>query len=89
MFDLCNYRDIFGKPNKGVHSYRIFNIAIVDTVLTLVAAMLINKYYFNKEFLDMNVLKIFLVLLIISIGVHKLFCVKTTLTNVVFKDKTQ
>lgn len=27
---LCEYKDIFGIPNEGVHSYRLFNIAIVD-----------------------------------------------------------
>ena len=23
--DICNYKNILGKPNKGDHSYRIFN----------------------------------------------------------------
>ena len=26
---LCKYSDILGVPKKGVHSYRIFNIAII------------------------------------------------------------
>ena len=27
---FCEYKDIFGKVGEGVHSYRIFNIAIVN-----------------------------------------------------------
>jgi hypothetical protein len=27
---FCKYKNIFGEEGKGVHSYRIFNIAIVD-----------------------------------------------------------
>lgn len=38
MFDLCKYKDILGRPNEGVHSFRIFNIAIVDVLLTILAA---------------------------------------------------
>jgi hypothetical protein len=39
---LCKYKDIFGIPGKGVHSYRFFNIAIVDVFLTLVLSYLLS-----------------------------------------------
>ena len=39
---LCKYKDYFGEPGKGVHSYRIFNIAIVDVVMTLIGALIIS-----------------------------------------------
>jgi hypothetical protein len=32
---LCEYKDYFGESGKGVHSYRIFNFAIVDVMMTL------------------------------------------------------
>jgi len=32
---LCEYKNYFGESGKGVHSYRIFNIAIVDVIMTL------------------------------------------------------
>ena len=32
---LCEYKDYFGALGKGVHSYRIFNFAIVDVIMTL------------------------------------------------------
>jgi len=35
---LKAYRDILGKPNKGVHKYTFLNTAIVDYVLTIIGA---------------------------------------------------
>ena len=32
---LCQYKDIFGKVGEGIHSYRFFNIAIADVLLTI------------------------------------------------------
>ena len=34
----CKYKDIFGKPNEGIHSFRIFNISVIDTLLTIFLA---------------------------------------------------
>ena len=42
---LCKYKDIFGKPNEGPHSYRFLNIAIVDTVLTIILGYFISKFF--------------------------------------------
>jgi hypothetical protein len=36
------FKDMFGRPGKGIHSYRIFDTAIVDYVLSLLGAMLIT-----------------------------------------------
>jgi hypothetical protein len=44
MFDLCKYKDILGRPNEGVHSFRIFNIAIVDVLLTILAAYILSIF---------------------------------------------
>ena len=41
---LCKYKDIFGKPGEGAHQYRIFDIAIVDTVLTVLLAFVIAYF---------------------------------------------
>ena len=38
----CPYRYMFGKPGEGPHAYRFAGIAIVDTVLTFIAAWLIT-----------------------------------------------
>jgi len=37
---LSQFKDIFGKPGKGVHKYRFLNTAIVDYVLTIVLAII-------------------------------------------------
>jgi len=79
---LCKYKDIFGKVGEGGHSLRFFNIAVVDTVLTFVAAYIIN-YYLKTD----SLLLIFLILIILSILIHKAFCVETTLTKMFFSFK--
>lgn len=76
---FCQYKDIFGKPNTGTHSYRILNIAIIDVFITLLLAFVIS-YFSNQQ----NVLYIFFILVLMSIFIHKLFCVDTTLTKLVF-----
>jgi len=73
--NLCAYKDLLGKPKEGVHSYRIFNIAIVDLLLTVIAAYLISKYF------SLNFFSILVVLLLLGALLHCLFCVKTT-TNI-------
>ena len=45
---LCKYKDIFGKPNEGVHKYRLFNIAIVDMSFTIIAAAIIAYFITPK-----------------------------------------
>ena len=80
--NLCKYKDIFGKVGEGAHSLRFFNFAVVDTLLTLVLAYIINYY------LKTNLLVIFIVLIILSIAIHRLFCVETTLTKMFFPFKS-
>ena len=42
MWDLCRYKNMFGKPNTGIHTYRLFNISIIDVLLTIILAWLIK-----------------------------------------------
>ncbi len=79
--NLCKYKDIFGKPKEGVHSYRIFDIAIVDLLLTLIGGYLIHKYYAYK-YISLS-LTIF-IFFILGIVMHKLFCVNTTINSLLF-----
>jgi hypothetical protein len=75
---LCKYKDIFGKSGEGVHSYRIANVAVVDVGVTVLGAFLISKLF------KWNFLKTLLVLFILGIVAHKVFCVKTTVNNAIF-----
>lgn len=65
------YRDIFGMPNKGVHSYKIAGSAIVDYILTIIASILIA--YFTKFPLVLTTI----VLLILGIILHTMFGINT------------
>ena len=77
--NLCKYKNLFGKPNTGLHSFRIFNIAIVDLSLTIFAAYLFSilfKFSFLYSFIGLFILGIIL---------HRLFCVKTTIDKLIFE----
>ena len=76
--NLCKYKDLFGKPNTGLHSFRIFNIAVVDLILTIFAAYLLS-FLFNFSFVYS-----FIGLFILGIIMHRLFCVKTTIDKLIF-----
>ena len=76
--DLCKYKNILGVPGKGVHSYRIFNIAIVDVILTVIVAYIIS-YIFKKSFFWVSI-----TLFILGIFLHRIFCVRTTVDKFLF-----
>ena len=44
----CPYSELLGKVGEGVHSYRIFDLAIIDILLTIVFSVIIRDMYFNK-----------------------------------------
>jgi hypothetical protein len=75
--DLCQYKDALGVPDTGIHSYRLFGVAIVDVLLTVLAAALI-AYFFRLSF-GLTVVILFL----IGTGFHKLFCVQTTVARLI------
>lgn len=76
---LCEYKNLFGKVGEGVHSYRIFNIAIVDVLLTIIAAFIIHLIIPKYKFIY-----ILAILFIIGILLHRLFCVRTTVDKLLF-----
>ena len=77
---LCNYKNIFGKVKEGPHSYRIANIAIVDVLLTIVFAYIIHHLFLPKYKLYL----IILILFLLGIVLHRLFCVRTTIDLLLF-----
>jgi len=76
--NLCKFKDVFGKPNTGLHSIRIFNIAVVDVLMTVLLAYLIANSFHTSFYVTL------LVLFIIGIILHRLFCVKTTIDKLLF-----
>ncbi len=76
--NLCKYKNILGEPNKGIHSYRLFGLAIADVIMTIIASYLIS-IFFNISFL-----KTLLILFLTGIILHRLFCVRTTIDKLLF-----
>lgn len=78
MNSLCRYKNIFGKIKEGPHQYRLFNIAIIDVLLTILVA------YFISKFTKYHFKIVLIILFILGIITHRLFCVKTTVDNFLF-----
>lgn len=76
---LCPYKNLLGKPNESVHAYKILDIAIFDLIVTITTAYLIAKYC-NQDFK-----MILLILILLGIITHRLFCVKTTVDKLLFR----
>ena len=75
---LCPYKYMFGEPSKGIHSYKIFDIAIMDVLLTIIFAFVIS-YFLKKNFKE-----VLLVLFLLGIISHRLFCIRTTVDKFLF-----
>lgn len=71
---------MLGMPDKGIHSYRLFGVAIVDVISTLIGGWIIA--YFMKW----NKLYTIGGLFILGIILHKIFCVKTTVNKLLFSN---
>jgi hypothetical protein len=86
FYKLCKYTNLFGNPNKGVHSIRIFNIAVIDVLATILSAFII--YLFINKIINWNVSfwLILIMLFILGIIMHRIFCVRTTIDKLLFKN---
>ena len=80
MWKLCKYKNALGVPGKGIHSYRICNLAIVDIILTLLGARILQIFIFPES----EYLYILGGLFLLSIVLHRMFCVKTTIDKLLF-----
>jgi hypothetical protein len=69
---------MLGVPNEGVHSIRVFNVAIIDVVLVFIVAYIL--YYYT----DGNFWMYLIVLFILGIILHRVFCVRTTIDKLLF-----
>lgn len=75
---FCKYKDIFGKPNTGAHSYRFLGFAIIDVLMTILAVLIFT--YFTKYPFWPSLAIFFL----FGIFIHRLFCVQTTADKLIF-----
>ena len=78
--NLCDYKDIFGNPYEGLHSYRVFDIAIIDVLLVLITVYLYTSYTGQSFF------ECLIVAFVIGIILHRIFCVRTYIDRLLFPD---
>ena len=74
---VCEYKNSLGVPGEGVHRH-VMGFAVADIVMTLIGAWLIS-YLTNWSFLYVAVL-----LFILGIVLHRIFCVRTTIDKILF-----
>ena len=78
MNGLCRYKNYLGKSGEGVHSYRIFDIAYVDVIFTILVAWLIS------HFLKMSFGYTLFAFFLLGIVMHRMFCVRTTIDKLIW-----
>jgi hypothetical protein len=83
---LCQYKNIFGEPNTGIHTVRIFNIAIFDVLGTIIGGILIQFFLLRIFSFYIDLTLILIVLFSLGILLHRLFCVRTTIDKLLFKE---
>ena len=79
MFGLCRYKNALGRPGKGIHSYRIANIAVVDVALTILMA------YIIWVLTECDFWLILTGCFLLGLVLHRMFCVKTTIDKFLFR----
>lgn len=77
-FGLCKYKNLFGEPNTGLRKYRIFDIALYDTLVVIVIG------YFISYFSGYPLWATLVVLFVSGIILHRLFCVRTGVDKILF-----
>jgi hypothetical protein len=80
MWYFCKYKDVLGIPKTGLHSYRVFNIAVMDVVFTFLFAKFIQVYIMKET----DYLLILFFSFISGIILHRIFCVRTTIDKLLF-----
>ena len=76
---LCQYKHVFGKERTGFHAIRVLDVAIGDFLLTLVGSFII------AYFLGTNFLMTFIIIFILGIILHRMFCVNTKINTLSLK----
>jgi hypothetical protein len=83
MMDLCKYKDILGVPKQGFHKERLFGFARNDILSTIFGAFLISFFFYKKSFLYSFIIWM-VILFILGIILHRIFCVNTTFNMILF-----
>ena len=77
-FELCKYKNAFGKLGTGIHSYKIGGISVLDFGVAAIAAYILSLILRKPFWIT------FILFLILGIIVHRMFCVRTTVDKWLF-----
>lgn len=81
--DLTKYKNIFGEPSKGAHRYRVFNVAIVDVIATILLVYFI--FAILQLFrIHVNFWILLFFVFILGVAAHRIFGVRTTVDKTLF-----
>ena len=75
---LCQYKNIFGKVGEGVHSLRFMGVAIVDVLLTILGSYILSLIFHWDFWITL------VIVFILGIILHRVFCVRTTIDKLLF-----
>lgn len=75
---FCKYRDALGVPEKGFHESRLFGLAANDLIGTLI---FITGFSYISGY---SLMSVFIIVLILTVLVHRIFCVNTALNKKIF-----
>lgn len=73
----CPYANLFGAPNTGLHSIRLFGFAVIDTLLTVLAA------YITAVIFKIPFLYSLLAWFVVGEILHYIFGVKTAFLKMI------
>ena len=80
--NLCQYKNILGKVGEGIHSLRFMGLAIVDVLLTILGSYLLSLNFHWNFWITL------IIVFILGIILHRVFCVRTTIDKLLFPNVT-
>lgn len=81
--ETCPFKNVFGAPGEGFHSVRFMNVAVGDTVGTVLLAALLARVF------KWGFWRTLIVLFILGEVLHWYFCVDTTVIKLLKGQDTQ
>lgn len=87
---LCQYKNLFGEPKTGIHSLRIpvIDVGFWDVFSTILLGLffaLLSIFLFKTNVKNTLIISQIFVFLL-GIFVHRLFCVRTQVDKLLFKE---
>ena len=76
--DLCKYKHFFGEPGKGKHTH-FMGVAMWDVFLTIISGVILSLLF------NWNMLYTIIIIFLLGIIVHRIFCVRTKVDKFLFK----